>query len=60
MNITAAIATLKELLDPPPYSVEYHNDVGPNDESFWEWWTVAGVKFDDEKAATAFLAVLMA
>ena len=20
--------------------IEYDNDVGPNDEGFWEWWTV--------------------
>ena len=23
------------------YSITYENDVGPNDEGFWEWWTVS-------------------
>ena len=27
------------------WRIEYHNDVGPMDESFWEWWEVT----DDEK-----------
>ena len=22
------------------WKVDYDNDVGPNDESFWEWWEV--------------------
>ena len=21
--------------------IENHNDVGPNDDGFWEWWTVS-------------------
>lgn len=23
-----------------PWTIEYDNDVGPNDDGFWEWWTV--------------------
>lgn len=23
------------------WTVEYNNDVGPDDEGFWEWWTVS-------------------
>ena len=26
-------------------SVEYGNDVGPNDEGFWEWWEVLNSDF---------------
>lgn len=22
------------------YSVDWNNDVGPNDEGYWEWWEV--------------------
>lgn len=22
------------------WAVEYHNDVGPGDDGFWEWWAV--------------------
>ncbi len=28
------------------WNIEYDNDVGENDESFWEWWTVRnGARF---------------
>ena len=31
---------------------ENNNDVGPNDEGFWEWWEIEGVgKFDTEADA---------
>lgn len=23
------------------WKIEYDNDVGPNDEGFWEWWDVS-------------------
>ena len=23
------------------WKIEYSNDVGPNDEGFWEWWEVS-------------------
>jgi hypothetical protein len=26
------------------WKVEYGNDVGPNDEGFWEWWEVTDGK----------------
>lgn len=26
------------------WCVEYHNDTGPNDEGFWEWWEVTDGK----------------
>lgn len=35
--------------------VENHNDVGPNDGGFWEWWEVTDgekvFKCDDESGA---------
>ncbi len=49
---------------PLPWSIEYDNDVGPGDESFWEWWTLQDAngnviaKFDDESTARLLLAAL--
>ena len=37
------------------WSIEYHNDVGPDDDAFWEWWTVSDgertFRSDDEEDA---------
>ncbi len=37
------------------WKIEYDNDVGPNDEGFWEWWTVSNgertFKTDSEEDA---------
>ena len=37
------------------WAVEYHNDTGPTDEGYWEWWTVTdgekSFKSDDEHDA---------
>jgi len=31
---------------------EYGNDVGPNDEGFWQWWEIRGIaKFNQEADA---------
>lgn len=27
------------------WTVEYNNDVGPDDDGFWEWWEVTDGKF---------------
>ena len=40
----------------PGWTVEYNNDVGPNDEGFWEWHELcyAGervARFDDQATA---------
>jgi hypothetical protein len=48
---------------PAPWSVGYGNDVGPNDEGFWEWWAVKDAKgrevarCDDEEDAEALTQV---
>lgn len=46
----------------PTWKVEYSNDVGPNDEGFWEWWEVTNgqvtFKADAEKDAEWLCAVL--
>lgn len=55
--LDAFIATIEE---PRPYSVSYDNSTGPDDGGYWEWWTVAGIKFDTEASAKAFLEVLNA
>lgn len=37
------------------WKIEYGNDTGPSDESFWEWWTVTdgekSFKCDDQADA---------
>jgi hypothetical protein len=37
------------------WRVDYNNDTGPNNESFWEWWEVTDgariFKCDDENDA---------
>lgn len=41
------------------WTIEYDNDTGPNDEGFWEWWTVTDGKrrFDcDDQYAAIWLA----
>ncbi len=45
--------TLDTLLSstPGPYTVEYCNDTGPSDDSFWEWYEVAGIKCDSKAQA---------
>lgn len=41
---------------------KYNNDVGPNDESFWEWWDVTDgkrvFKADEEKDADWLVEIL--
>lgn len=27
------------------WKIEYDNDTGPNDEGFWEWWTVSNHEY---------------
>lgn len=29
------------MADENKWTVEYYNDTGTNDESFWEWWEVS-------------------
>lgn len=44
------------------WAVEYDNDVGPNDEGFWEWWEVTDCKTTyktDDKAAAERLCALL-
>ena len=43
--------------------VEYNNDTGPNDEGFWEWWSVLRgqrviAKCDTEAEANTIAALL--
>lgn len=44
------------------WTIQYDNDTGPDDDSFWEWWTVSdGVKnfkCDNEQDAKWLLALL--
>ena len=44
------------------WKMEYHNDVGPNDEGFWEWYEVTDgkrtFKCNLEEDALWLLAVL--
>lgn len=49
--------------DQDRWSIGYNNDVGPNDEGFWEWWELmfdgkCMFKADTEAAAKALLVVL--
>jgi len=57
-SIESVLLALLQEMPPGPFIVEYDNDTGPNDEGFWEWWEVAGIKFKTEKLATVFCAVL--
>jgi hypothetical protein len=45
-----------------PWTIEYDNDTGPDDDGFWEWWTVTNgtrsFKCDD-KADAKWLAELL-
>lgn len=36
---------------PGPHEVGYDNDTGPDDESFWEWWSAGTGKFSNEADA---------
>jgi hypothetical protein len=56
--LIARVEALSGLLGRGPFVVQYNNDVGPNDEGFWEWWEVQGVKFRSETIANAFAALL--
>jgi hypothetical protein len=44
------------------WKIEWHNDVGPDDEGYWEWWEVSdGVKTfrcDSEDDAKWLLSIL--
>ena len=44
------------------WKIEYDNDVGPNDEGFWEWWMVTngvrGFKCGDKEDAEWLCSVL--
>lgn len=42
-------------------AVEYNNDVGPNDDGFWEWWEIPGIaKFDNKDDALSALRAVNA
>jgi hypothetical protein len=57
-QIRTAVNAFIATLPPPPYEISYENDTGPDDEGYWQWWEVAGIKFDTEAQATAFLEIL--
>lgn len=44
------------------WKIEYNNDVGPSDESFWEWWEVSDgyniFKTSNEESAKWLCATL--
>lgn len=45
-----------------PWKIEYNNDTGPGDDSFYEWWEVSNgdmtFKSDNEDHAEWLLALL--
>lgn len=49
---------------PLPWHVQYDNDVGPDDDGFWEWWGVIAAngetvcRCDSEVVANAIVAAL--
>ena len=58
MSPEKAIAEFVKTLPPGDFSVEWHNDVGPDDDRYSEWWEIAGIRFNEERTAQALLAVL--
>lgn len=47
------------------YTIEYDNDTGPDDDGFWEWWSVLEsgreiAKCDHEEDAERIVAALIA
>lgn len=48
----------------PPFTLEFDNDVGPDDGGYWEWWTLIDsegshiAKIDDELDAAEICKVL--
>jgi hypothetical protein len=38
-----ALEKLAEKATPGPWTSQYDNDVGPNDEGFWEFFSISGI-----------------
>ena len=51
-RMRAAVAGMTPVAMP-----QHDNDTGPNDESYWEWWEVEGIRFNTEEAALRFVVL---
>jgi hypothetical protein len=40
-----------------PWKAKYENDVGPNDDDFWEWWQLGSARVSDPAHAEFMEAV---
>lgn len=49
---------LAEAATPGPWTAEYDNDVGPNDEGFWEFYSIRAIRaqFHGEESDARFVA----